>query len=553
MSTSIKLRPYQTEAIDAVFDAWSEGNSRPSVVLSTGAGKTVIFSALIERFIKENGHRVMVLVHRDELADQTVNKLKDVTHRLQVGRVKAQDDQVHHQVMVCSVQTLARQTRRDRAVSAQRIAGKVGLIVTDECHHSLSPSYGRVYEAFPEALNAGFTATLARGDNKGLGSVWSEPVYTKSLPWMIKNGFLVPPRGITVKVDDLDLGAVRKTAGDYRAGDLGDAIEKSSLIDTVVRAYREHAWERPGIVFTPTVETARHMADAFTRAGLKAESVWGETPRDERRRIYEDFRTGKTRVLTSCMVLTEGFDAPHASCAVIARPTQSQPLYVQMVGRVLRLFPGKSDALVIDAVGASQTNKLKMLVDLDPDLFEQASPCEECDRTPCVCPCKSCGQPKPCQCPKEERPEVQTKGTGGSIDLFAASTQAWLQTKGGVLFIPVGDGSVFLWGSSKEAGAWDVYYAPKDARNPSADFKRLHESLPLGTAMAWAETEADACMPFSTKKTASWRRRKATEAQLSTCKRFGIPVSADMSSGDVGNALSVFFASRQFDRYLKRS
>lgn len=547
MSTSIKLRDYQTETIDAVFGAWKDGEKRPSVVLSTGAGKTVIFSALIQRFIEENGTRAVVLVHRDELADQTVNKLKEVAPGLQVGRVKASADQVHHQVMVCSVQTLARQARRDRLFAGQRIAGTIGLIVTDECHHALSPSYGKVYDAFPDALNVGFTATLARGDNKGLGSVWSEPVYTKSLPWMIKSGFLVPPRGLTVRVDDLDLSSVKKTAGDYQAGDLGHAIEESSLTDSVVSAYREHAWTRPGIVFTPTVDTARQMADAFTGAGLKAESVWGETPREDRRRIYEDFRTGKTRVLTSCMVLTEGFDAPHASCAVIARPTQSQPLYVQMVGRVLRLFPGKTDALIIDAVGASQANKLKTLVHLDPDLFEQVSPCEECDRTPCACPCKECGEPKPCQCPKEKR-EIKLKGTGASIDLFSASTQAWLTTKAGVLFIPVGDGSVFLWASKSEQGAWDVAYAPK-----KGPWQRLHEGLPMGTAMAWAETEADACMPFSTKKTASWRRKPASEAQSGLARRLGVDVTPGMRAGEVGDAISVAFASRQLDPYLRKA
>lgn len=547
MSTSVKLRDYQKEFVDSVFTAWKEGIRRPAAVLPTGAGKTASFSALIDRFVSENpGQRVVVLVHRDELADQTLSSLKNWAPRLSTGKVKAGSDQVHAQVMVCSVQTLARERRRERLGQAQRLAGQVGLIVTDECHLAAAPSYKKIYEAFPDALNLGVTATLARGDGRGLGSVWDDVVYKKSLPEMISGGYLVRPRGVTVKVDDLELSGIKKTGGDYQTGDLGEAIEHSSLARTVTSAYKEHASDRPGVVFTPTVATAHQMADELNRARIRTAVISGETPGEERRQIYANFKSGKIQVLSNCMVLTTGFDAPWTSCVVMARPTQSQTLFVQCVGRGLRLWPGKKDCLVLDVVGATASNKLKTLIDLDPDLFEQKGPCEECGRTPCVCPCPECGEPKPCLCPKEERPEAQAKGTGGSVDLFAASTQAWLQTKAGVLFIPVGDGVVFLW-ESKESGSWDVAYAPKQG-----PWKRLHESLPLGSAMAWAETEADACMPFSTKKTASWRTKKATEAQLGTCARFGIPVGPEMRAGEVGDAMSVFFASKQLDRYLRK-
>ena len=222
-----------------------------------------------------------------------------------------------------------------------------------------------MYDAFPDALQLGVTATMARGDGVGLGSTWEEVVFSRSVLWMISKGYLTDVKATRVDVKGLDLSDVKASRGDYQAGDLGRALMDSQADDVIARAYVEHAKDRPGVVFTPTVETAHAAAEGLNAAGIRTAVVSGETPTQERRQIFDDFRTGRVQVLANCMVLTEGFDAPWASCAVIARPTQSQPLYVQMVGRVLRPYPGKTDALVLDVVGASSL-KLRTLIDLEP-------------------------------------------------------------------------------------------------------------------------------------------------------------------------------------------
>ncbi len=418
--------------------------------------------------------------------------------------------------------------------------------VVHNCHHGLAPSYQKIYDALPDAFHLGVTATLARGDGKGLGSVWDDVVYEKSVTWGIRKGFLSPVKGVAVRVPELDLSAVRSSRGDYQANDLGEALESSGVLDVIPQAYAEHASGRPGVVFLPTVETAEHTAEALDRAGIRTAVISGATPREDRLKILEDYRTGRVQVLANCMVLTEGFDAPHTSCIVVARPTQSNPLYIQMVGRGTRTYPGKTDCLVLDVVGAGHVNKLMTLVDLEPGMFGEPKLCEVCDRTPCVCPCSGCGGPRPCrECNPTGELEAD-RGKTEEVDLFSGSSQSWLTTPAGLMFIPAGDGEVFLW-SSEQTGLWDVCYAPKRGK-----WEKIRSGLTLGTAQAWAETEADERAPFNVRKTASWRRKKPSEAQLNFASQLRIDLPSDVRSGDLGNLISVAMATRKFDRYMSR-
>lgn len=544
-ATAIHLRPYQREAINAVTAAWAEGIRRPAIVLATGLGKTVIFSQLASEFIERTGHRVLILVHRDELASQAMDKIRGIAPHLSVGKVKAQDNDVHASVVVASVQTLSRPARLKDLLEWQESAGPIGLIITDECHHSVSPSYVKIYDAFPDAVQLGVTATLARGDGIGLGSVVDEVVYERSIAWGIKKKFLSPVRGVAVRAPDLDLSRVKKSGGDYQADDLGRALATCGALDAIPKAYAEHASDRSGVVFSPTVETAEYTAEVLREAGITSAVISGTTPRDERARIFEDHRTGRVQVLSNCMVLSEGWDGPHTSCIVMARPTQSNPLYIQCIGRGTRTYPGKTDCLVLDIVGAGATNKLMSLVDLEPGMFPETKPCDVCDRTPCVCPCSGCGGPRPCAA-CSERPELElVKGTTEEVDLFAGSTQSWLMTRGGVLFIPAGEGGEVLLWQSQTPGLWDVVHAPKAGK-----WIRLHEALPLGTASAWAESEADDLAGFNVRKTASWRKKRPSEAQLDFAAQLRIDLPKDVRSGELGNLISVALASKRIDRFL---
>lgn len=532
MSEKLKLREYQREALDSVYNAWSNKMQSPAVVLPTGMGKTVIFSHMAVEYLSAHpGKKIAVLVHRDELADQAIDKIRSIAPHLSVGKVKAESNETDAQVMVCSVQTVSRPKR------LAQLPKSIGLVIVDECHHAAARTYKEVLQVLvwsksvDQAVCVGFTATLARGDGVGLGEVWNEVVYSRSILYAISKGFLTDVKGKSVALSGLDLNSVKTSRGDYQDGALGQALEDSDMSEALPKAYLEHAGTRPGVVFTPTVATAIQVCDAFNQAGIKSAVITGSTPREERQGIYEAYRKGRIQVLVNCMVLTEGFDAPWASCAVIARPTQSRPLFVQMVGRVLRPYPGKTDALVLDVVGAGASNKLCSLVDLSPGQVEKI----EEDETLTEAVLREDSEPK------SVLREIKMK----DLDLFAGSSQSWLMTNGGVMFIPLGsEGEIFLWPTG--SGSFDVCHAPK-----SGKWKKIKTDLPMGSAQAWAETEAEEIMPFNTGRKASWRKGKPSEPQLSIIEAHRISVPEGANRGQVSDLISTQFASKKFDRYLK--
>lgn len=547
--TQLSLRSYQREAINHVFAAWNDGMKRPAVVLPTGAGKTVVFSHLIREFrssppgtsgVQGPGNRVMILVHRDELADQAVRKIKDIAPGLSVGKVKAEHNYVGSDVMVCSVQTLASPFRLGEIRDwSQKHYGDVGLIITDECHHGAAVTYQKIYEAFPDAYNLGVTATMARGDGVGLGSTWDDVVYKRSVLWMISQGYLADVRAVQVEVDGLDLAGVMKSRGDFQAGDLGQAMADADADHAIADAYAKHAPDRQGIVFCPTVETATLTAAAMNAKNIKTAVVSGETPSSERHGIFEDFRTGKIQALANCMVLTEGFDAPWASCAVIARPTQSNPLYIQMVGRVLRTWPGKKDALVLDVVGAGAVNKLRTLIDLEPGAVSSVEE-DETLAEAVIREAEAANQRVPAG-------SLAFSLKSREVDLFAASRMSWLRTQAGILFISCGTSTVFLW-PSLVRGAWDVCVAHKGQKWE----RTAYTSLDLSTAMAWGEAVSEDYQNFSVLKAASWRKSKPSDAQVSFAEGLGIDVG-EMNRGQLSDAISVVMASRQFDSHVPQT
>jgi superfamily II DNA or RNA helicase len=551
MTETLHLRDYQLECMDLVRAAWYN-TQRPAVVLPTGAGKTVVFSHLAAEWLEREQTRVVVLVHRDELADQAIAKMRAVAPHLEIGKVKAADNEVHADVMVCSVQTLARQNRLDWLVNSQEMIGgsrPIGMVIVDECHHAAATSYLKILQALGcydrgeenaygqwEGTRAvGFTATMVRGDGVGLGNVWEEITYTKTTLWMISRGYLVDVRGRTVDLE-LDLSKVKTSGGDYQAKSLGSAMVEAGAPEAIAETIRRHAAGRRPIVFCPDVQSTWATVDALDRAGIPSEPVTGETSREDRLKIYGQYRRGEIRALVNCMVLTEGADFPWADCAVIARPTKSAGLYIQMVGRVLRPWPGKTDALVLNVVG--EGGALATLIDLDPGLVTPPSTGESLAEA---------------YARQEERAD-QTISSNNllfalryrDVDLFASSSHAWLRTPGGVMFLSRGDGEIFLWPDEDET--WAVCYSS----SRPAPWQRLHRGLSLGMAMAWAETEAGASAFALSAKDKRWRSSPAEPRHIGKAKSIGCAVGESPTKGEVSDLISVSMASRKFDERMKR-
>ncbi|WP_245879199.1 DEAD/DEAH box helicase [Streptomyces reticuliscabiei] len=524
-------RPYQVDAIKALTAGWTGLNNRLAVVLPTGAGKTVVFANLIGQMLdKLDGQRALVIAHREELIQQAADKIRAVRPDLRVGIVKAERDE--HQdvdVIVASIQTLAVERRRNAIRD-------IGLIIVDECHHAAARTYLDVLEHFGAWRGlpvAGFTATMTRTDG-GLAEVWEEVVFTLDILEMIEDGYLCDVRGKRIIVEGLDLDAVKTRNGDLQDGQLGQALDDSGAAKVVAEAYRQHAADRPGVVFTPTVDTAQSMAEAFTAAGIPAAAIWGDMPKGDRAAVLDQYKTGAVQVLTNCMVLTEGFDAPWTSCVVIARPTKSAGLYCQMAGRGLRLFKDKKDALILDVMGASTRHKLASIVDLtdrEVVMSDEEQTLREAVRE---------AEEKAKRVIDFSRVQVE------EIDLFHGSATRWLKTESGVWFIPVGDAAfVFLIRNPVDRTYWLRRF---DVSNGVVGPKR-DIPLPLADAKAWLEQQARTMgSRWLAARSAPWRNRPASVKQLNFCRANGIRVPHGSTAGEVSDLQAV----HQFTTVLNR-
>jgi superfamily II DNA or RNA helicase len=527
MSDTLPLRDYQRAAIDKLIEGWQGRNNRLAVILPTGAGKTVVFSHLANLMHRQHGVRTLIIAHREELITQAAGKVRAIAPHLGVGVVKAaRDEHQDADVIVGSIQTLAVR-RRHEAVTG------IGLIIVDEAHHAAADTYVEALKHFGgwDGLPvAGFTATMGRTEG-GLAEVWQEVVYQRDILEMIRDRHLVDVKGKTVTVEGLALDDVNSRGGDFQDGQLGQAMDDAGAAQVVADAYVEHAADRPGVIFTPTVATAHTMAEAMTKAGIPTGVVSGVMPSAERSSTLERYSNGELQVLSNCQVLTEGFDAPWASCAVIARPTRSAPLYVQMVGRVLRPFKGKTDALVLDVAGASTRHKLASICDLtgynigEPDDNETLTEAAVRAKVGLAFP--------------------STKVQWADVDLFLGSATAWLRTVGGSWFIPAPDSCYYFLAPGTEPQTFRVRRWTRAAGMQVPD---IDPDYPLSYAMRWAENYAADHGGSIHRRDAAWRERPATGKQIEACRRSRIPLAPGATQGQASDAMATAFASRVIDQ-----
>lgn len=351
VASMVSLRPYQTEAVEAILSARRRGVRRMVVSLPTGAGKTVIFSHLARLARRQ----VLVLAHREELLGQAREKITRTMGSAGVVAIERGAERAPKgaRVLVCSIRSL----HEERL--ARLVAGRdVGLVIYDECHHAPSDDNLRVlrqlgvFDAAYDGTLLGFTATTVRADGKGLDAVFERIVYARSLPQLIDDGYLAKLRGFRIATT-ADLRGLSANGQDFTEEDLAEAVDIEERNALVARSIQELARDRRTIAFCVTVGHARNLSRALNHVGVAAGIVHGAMPLDQRARVLADFRAGRIHALTNVGVLTEGFDDPGVSCIAMARPTRSDGLYAQCIGRGTRLAADKKDCLVLDFVDLS--------------------------------------------------------------------------------------------------------------------------------------------------------------------------------------------------------
>ena len=340
---TIALRDYQQECLEAVLSHFEARVSRQLITLPTGAGKTIVLAAIAKNINK----KTLILAHREELITQAFDKFRLFWPEASIGICMGERDEIDNQIVIGSIQTCSRPKRLTRLLEHG-----FELMMIDEAHHSVSNSYQSIINELgfinrSNKLLIGVTATPMRGDKQGLGNIFEKITFSRSIGTMIKVGYLSPVVGRKI-LTNFSFEKIRTHNGDFNLVDLSEAVNTKERNEFIVSKFNEYAKDRKGVAFCVDVQHCKDLSDAFKKAGFSSAPVYGEMPTNDRKNVLSDLKNGKIQIVTSCGILTEGFDEPSIDAVLMARPTKSHGLYVQCIGRGLRLWPGKQNCFVLD-------------------------------------------------------------------------------------------------------------------------------------------------------------------------------------------------------------
>lgn len=589
------LRPYQQAALEAVCQAREAGTNRVLVKSPTGTGKTVMFAAMprwaaltswLEQF-PAHERKMLIIAHREELLEQAMDKIQKSNPGLMVS-IEQGDRYANRycDVIIASIQTL--QAAKFRRLKALMKYCKFRIVIVDEAHHAAAATYrtALVHLGFLPAADAsdsdeieaatdvdveqmaknleswdarapkdrllvGVTATPNRSDAIGLGCVFQTIAFSYGLKQAIDDGWLVPIVPWVVETRD-NLDGVRTTRGDFNQKDLAETVNNERRNDLAVAAWSEYAAGESTLAFTVDVAHAHDLAAAFTKAGIAAAALSGETPREERRAMLAAYTRGDIQVITNCMVLTEGTDLPRTGCILHAKPTKSATLYEQMTGRGLRIHPGKTECIVIDIVDVARKHSLQaapVLYGLPPGIKAQG---------------------KDLATLEDELEKFLSDHPGFNLDSIKLKSMedlnAWATTFD-VWEVPsLGDFGVDRKVKWTRAGADDfrveypwqdgfeslrvgkdildhfsvsLTFRPKDGsptrqRTLAMEVPNAIEAANMAEQFILAERRTVMNLKSAT---APWRSRDVTPGQLGMLKRLGIPVKPGMKAGEASDLI----------------
>jgi len=387
-STMIQLRDYQIAAIAETNKAL-ETKASALIVMATGTGKTVVFTHLAAARKK----RVLILAHRQELIEQAADKVFIVTGErpaIEMAQTYSSEHSAYgtSKIVVASVQTMI-SGKGDKKRMERFRPGDFDLVIVDEAHHATANSYKQIIEYFtqynPQCKVLGVTATPDRSDKTRLGDTFAGVSFIYDLNTAIKCGYLVPINQRIVDIESLSFDDCKTRGGDYVDSDIARVMTYEKTLHGVVTPSVEICKDKKTVVFAASVEHSERIAEIWNRhCPGAAKSISGKMPKEERKQLLKAFARGDFQVLTSCMVLIEGWDCPGLEAIVVARPTKSRALYAQMLGRGTRTLPGvvdepdytaeerkkaiaqseKSEILILDFAGNSTKHKLVCSIDL---------------------------------------------------------------------------------------------------------------------------------------------------------------------------------------------
>lgn len=536
------LRDYQQDALDAISKALARGVRRQLIVSPTGSGKTVIFAHIPQKI----PGRMLLLAHREELLTQAADKIAKVNPTLSIDIEQAsQYASLDADVVLASVATLGRKnsSRLQRFPSDHFTS-----VVVDEAHHSAAATYVRVLEHFADVrLRLGVTATPQRGDNITLSHIFDEVVYYKTMMDLIKSGYLCDLVGYRVTTAT-DISKVATRAGDYVDSQLSQVVNHPSRNKLAVDSYKQYLDNERAVVFCVDVAHAEAMTAAFKKAGIASTMVVGTTDKDERRRVFADFHDGTIKVLCGVGVFVEGFDEPALKGVIMARPTRSQLFYTQAIGRSTRLYDGKDHAIIIDLADASEGKRpvgLPTLMGLPPDFDAQGkSMTEVVDRF------KELEEKSPSEASRARNLD-DIDASWERIDLFRPpdlnpalleySSLVWMESSPGHYVLNISNVERMKI-SENPLGTFDIFYINTESATTQKIITIQEMRLAFGVVDEWVKQHRPAQLKLVDGE-AMWRKEAPSDKQIRWLKKFGVPITADLTKGQAAIMLDQLFAS----------
>lgn len=351
-SDTTGLRPYQQQMKAEVYAFWDKMDNL-MLQMPTGTGKTIVFTSVvsdIQRWCKVHSpeSKILIVAHRKELITQASNKLRGVPHGIIMSGKK---QEMWHMVQVASIQTFM--SRRNYETMRHY---RFDFIIIDEAHHSIASGYQKLWEMYPHSKKLGVTATPWRMNHCGFRSLFSEIVLSKPIEWFVNEHYLSNYDYISIRRNSETQRAVNSidrygVDGDYLESELSNVFDCDHIRAELYKSYKKFADGKKGIIYAIDRRHAANILDLYASHGVSIRMIDGTTPADERQSIIEDFKDGVVRVIVNVNIFSEGFDCPDIEFVQLARPTRSLTMYLQQVGRGLRISAGKEKSLILDNVG----------------------------------------------------------------------------------------------------------------------------------------------------------------------------------------------------------
>lgn len=346
------LRPYQAEMKLKVYSLWDKMDN-VMLQMPTGTGKTIVFTSVVKDIRKwcvehSPESKILIVAHRKELIDQASRKLGAIPHGIiQSGKRQRLD----LPIQVASIQTFISRRNYDTMLRL-----RFDFIIIDEAHHSMAPGYQKLWDMFPNSKKLGVTATPWRMSHSGFTSLFGDIVLSKSIEWFVNNEYLSNYDYISIKKNsDIQhaVNAIDKYGadGDYSDAELSSKFDCDKIRAKLYQSYETFVKGKKGIIYAIDRQHASNICELYAVHGVRICMIDGTTPVEERNRLIDEFRAGTIQVIVNVNIFSEGFDCPDIEFIQLARPTKSLSLYLQQVGRALRISPNKDHSVVLDNVG----------------------------------------------------------------------------------------------------------------------------------------------------------------------------------------------------------